>query len=250
MAMVLLILLAIAAVILIWFFLRRTVVESSEQVELERLCVLTYAEPIDCEYVEYVRYNPLDPDTPGRYITRTLMQQTQGLSTNLILAFKLEDDSIQTRPLGVLPILQRKLKIVDLPRKPETATVVPIVFNEDRSRNITCSFYKEIECRSSSNNGNLCDNIMTLGDIDAQVSATFNLAAYNQEYNPSGACPANPNADFNCDGNVDFFDIDSFLFALTEWTLCDAQDICNTFDCYDNFGNRLEGSQCEENCVP
>lgn len=250
---VLFVLLAIAAVVIIWLFLRQSVTRSAEQVELEQKCFLISTEPSKCLWKDFF---DTDGDRTGEFIIKGIVSQTSGEPAPLFVSFKLQDRSVANFYLPSRELLER-YKITPSPlveSRPKEMTVASIVSLENNpARNLTCtSNLKTVSCIKDPSLGDLCDEFTSFEDIEAIIMAFF----FDEQYTETYSCPIE-NADFNCDGIVDFFDTDGFIDTLFNWCLCNQDVVCGQDESKPNFGTPCDitnndpdndASYCNNNC--
>jgi hypothetical protein len=215
-AITLIVLMAIAAAIIIWAYVRSTVTESSERVYLQEKCFTTTTEMLNCEYGGLQEI----------WFATGLVKLKEGDSTKIKVTFYTEDGKSTQKDLAPISILETR-KILPptlLTEKPTYAIASPIVFNDDQTKSLTCTLSKRMVCNEITLPGNLCETPTFIEDIDPFVSALGDAEDYFTEHPDCERI----NADFDCNGVINFEDIDPFVSVLENgWLLCNRQTICD-----------------------
>jgi hypothetical protein len=215
-ATVLIILLALLGAILVWVYIRSSITESSERVEMQEKCYTLDTELESCEYGG----TKLD----DYYFVSGLVKHKQGDPTNIRVAFYAEDGTSVTRDMQPIEILESKkiLPPTAMKKLPVYAIASPIVYNRDETGNLVCPISKKINCNRIAIKGNLCEPPMSSGDIDDFTESLNNGSGIEHTPNCNWT-----NADFNCDGSTDWHDIGPFKMVLENgWIMCNKTMIC------------------------
>jgi hypothetical protein len=123
-ATVLIVLLALLGAILIWIYMRSSITESSERVEMQEKCYALETELQSCEY------GKLDPSI---YFVSGLVKHKQGDPTNIRVAFYAEDGSSVIRDMQPIEILETK-KILPPHKNDRTPSLCNCFSNSLQSR--------------------------------------------------------------------------------------------------------------------
>ena len=215
-ATILIVLLVLLGIILVWVYLHSSITQSSERVEMQERCYALDTELQSCEYAGLQNY----------YFVSGLVKHKRGDPTDIRLAFYMEDGSSVVRDLQPIEILEAKkiLPPTKLTSVPIYAIVSPIVYSRDESGNLVCPISKRMICNEVTLPGNLCEIPTSLEDINPFILALERQLNYTMQF-PD--CPIN-SADFNCDGEVNAYDIDKFVTVIESgWVLCNQSMICD-----------------------
>jgi hypothetical protein len=215
-ATVLIVLMAILGAVIVWAYIRSSVTDSSERVEMQEKCYTITTELQDCIYDGLSSY----------WFATGLVKLSQGESTELRVAFYSENGTSVIKNLEPINVLETKkiLPPTVLPEKPEYAIASPIVYNRDKSENLVCPISKKMVCNEVTFPGNLCEIPTSVEDVTPFVWALVDSINYTESF-PN--CP-NSSADFNCDGTLNAFDISSFVTIMQSgWVLCNQSMICD-----------------------
>lgn len=225
-ATVLITLLAILAIILVWIYLSSTITESSQRAELQERCFARSAELLDCEYGGPINAGGTNPYYS--FVTG-LVKLNTGDSSQIRVVFYSTDGKSQSKDLEPINVLETKkvlppTKLVSTSASivPDYAIATPIVTNDDKTKSLVCPVSKKIFCKKTTITGDLCNIPTSIEDIEVFIAALDNQN-YDQNYPDCDRI----NADFNCDNQVNFNDIDPFISILDNgWILCNRQMIC------------------------
>jgi hypothetical protein len=180
---------------------------------MQEKCYALETELQSCEYGEL--------DYPPTYFVSGLVKHKQGDPTDIRVAFYAEDGTSVIRDMTPIEILETKkiLPPTKMTKTPEYAIASPIVYNRDETGNLVCPMSKKMVCSKSGIPGNLCEIPTSVEDINLFVEAM------GSEYDHP-ECPRE-NADFSCNGNVSFEDIEPFITILNNgWIMCNKTMIC------------------------
>ena len=266
-ATVFIILMTIIAALLIWFYVRSSITESSERVQMQEKCYVIETELQSCDYG-----GPLQTLSGNIFLVTGFVKLKQGDSTEIRVAYYSEDGTSAIQNLKPINILETK-KIVPLTtmkKQPAYAIASPIVYNQDKSKNIVCPITRKVICKEGFG-GNLCELPTFVNDIQVFVQALTTPDIYNTEHSDCDLV----NMDFNCYGLYpNGGDTDYFVATLANsWLMCNQSMICADHDtstsgiqtcwCEDpnNPGDSLnplnsEGlacpnaDRCNQNCKP
>lgn len=215
-ATVLIIFLVLLGIILVWVYFNSSITQSSERIEMQERCYALDTELQSCEYGKL----------QDIIFVSGLVKHKRGSPTNIRLAFYAEDGSSVIRDLQPIEVLESK-KILPPTRMtgiPVYAIASPIVYSRDESGNLVCPISKKMICNEVAIPGNLCEIPTSVEDIGPFVIALTQPLNYTMQF-PN--CPKN-SADFNCDGEVNIFDIDKFVTVIESgWVLCNQSMICD-----------------------
>lgn len=219
-AVVLVIVVALLAAILIWGYMRSTVTESSERVYMQEQCFAISTEMLNCEYA-----GPLGNDQI--WFATGLVKLKQGESSRMEVTFITEDGRAVSQQLEPIEILETKkiLPPTKLPERPEYAVASPVVFNQDKTKSLTCTISKRMACNEINFSGDLCEIPTSVEDVTPFVRALTGHSGYYHSFYPD--CDI-INADFSCDQSVNLNDINPFIHVLENgWVFCNRTIMCD-----------------------
>lgn len=213
---VLIVLIAIIAAILVWIYIKSSIIESSQQVEMQQKCYVVDSELQSCDYSSH-KLNDY-------YFVSGLVKHNEGNPTDIRVAFYAQDGSSVTRDMQPVEILESKkiLPPTRMPNPPVYAVASPIIYNQDKSEDIVCPISKKTFCQPVRISGNLCELPTSVEDVNDFVATMNDGSNYHRtDCNWTSG-------DFSCDGHVSWPDIDPFVKALENgWVLCTKDTICN-----------------------
>ena len=218
---VLIILLTLIAIAIIWAYTRSTAIDASEKVYMQGQCFSVSAEMLNCEYGGF-------SGPPKIWFVTGLVELKEGETTEIRVTFVTEDGKAFTKELQPMSIFQTTKILpatqIENDGPPSYAIASPIVYNQDRTKSLACTFSKTIPCAETQLRGNLCDLPTFIEDI-----APFILAFNEPSYNESFPTCDKSNANFNCDDiGITFLDVTPFQEVLINgWILCNQSMICS-----------------------
>jgi len=221
-ATVLIVLMAIILAVMVWAYIRSSVTDSSERVEMQEKCFAINTELQSCEYGGPVN---------GFYFATGLVKLIKGESTDLRVAFYAEDGTAIIKNLEPINVLETKkiLPPTKINAEPSFAIASPIIYNKDESESLVCPISKKMVCNQVGIHGNLCEIPTSVEDINTFVNALIEGegGGNNSIYSDTNPNCNITNADFNCDTSVNFGDIDPFVMILENgWIMCNKTMIC------------------------
>lgn len=227
-ASVLLVLLAIIAIALIWAAIQTTLTRSATDVTLSQECLSVQFIAKSCTYAQLPPTVDDDGNPVPQVNVRGYIQQTTGNPTAVQVIVRTLDSKTSTVRSESTPLfVSRRFSLnMPAPTNPSEVLLAPVTSNGETER--VCQVQTEtFPCGPfTAPPGNLCDGVLDQGDIEPFLTIMRDLtgAEYNSRWGSS--CPI-INADFNCDGFVNNFDIDYFIAQLNAMPPLEHNQLCS-----------------------